>query len=75
MGYARLTPENFATSEETVITGELVRAMYDVMESADAPSWFVHYELPKDDHPMNVPGRQGKSRPRIDIEFRPKFQT
>lgn len=69
MGYARLCPNDLALSEETEITGELVRAMHDAVQADSAPSWVVHYALPKDDPPLNTPSRLGKARYRIDIEF------
>jgi hypothetical protein len=81
MGYQRLSPATYAASEEPEITGELVRAMHEAMQDDDAPEWVAHYELPKDDPPLNVPGRLGKRRPRVDIEFvrvclgpRPRFR-
>lgn len=69
MGYERLNPAAYALSEEPDITGELVRAMQDAMQDDNAPEWIVHYELPKDDPPLNVPGLLGKRRPKVDIEF------
>lgn len=81
MGYDRLKPADYSTSEEPDITGELVQAMHDAMQDEDAPRWVIHYELPKDDPPLNVEGRRGKRRFRVDIEFvrvchgpRPKFR-
>ena len=81
MGYQRLKPADYTTSEEPDITGELVRAMHDAIQDDDAPDWAIHYELPKDDPPLNVQGRRGKRRPRVDIEFvrvsrgtRPRFR-
>lgn len=69
MGYGRLTPSHFAVSDETEITGELVRTMREAMQENDAPEWVDRYALPKDDPPLNVPHRRGPSRPRVDIEF------
>jgi len=66
-------------AEEPDITGEIVRAAHDIIESDTAESWMDQLEV-LDDPPQNVPGRLGKRRPRIDIEFvqtgqkpRPRF--
>lgn len=69
MAYDRLVPLDYISSQETEITGELVRAMREAMQETDAPEWVSPYALPKDDPPLDVPGRYGKARPRIDIEF------
>ena len=68
MGYQELHPEDFAISQEPEITGELVRAMREIQELGSAPSWVAYYAI-HDDPPLNVPGKQGKRRPRVDIEF------
>ncbi|MFH1137762.1 MAG: hypothetical protein V1816_16970 [Pseudomonadota bacterium] len=67
-GYRLLDAPSFATQEETAITGELVRCMKEFMESNEASGWAVHYDI-AEDPPLNVAGRLGKSRPRVDIEF------
>ena len=67
-GYALLTPAVYATWKEPNITGELCRAMSDYMASDAAPGWITKYAL-RDDPKLNVPGKHGESRPRIDIEL------
>jgi hypothetical protein len=74
-----LIPSAFQHAEEPDITGELVRAAHDIIESNDTEPWMDHLEV-LDDPPQNVSGRFGKRRPRIDIEFvqtgqkpRPRF--
>jgi len=67
-GYHRMDFWRYTDWEEPAITGELVRAMRSVLESEDSPDWAVYYSI-ADDPPLNVPGRVGKSRPRVDIEF------
>lgn len=67
MGYARMDPASFQTEEEPVITGKLILAMNETLESSDAPSWAVHLAV-FDDPPVNAPGRSGKRRRRVDIE-------
>ncbi|MFZ1086519.1 MAG: hypothetical protein WAN35_16265 [Terracidiphilus sp.] len=66
--HRKLTPASFQTAEETHITGELIKEAQNLIESDEAESWMEHLEV-KDDPPQNVPGRFGKKRPRIDIEF------
>ena len=68
MGYVRLDPSDLACNEEPDITGKLVSAMSEALEEDDAPDWADRYAL-KDDPPLNTPGRYGKRRPRVDIEF------
>jgi hypothetical protein len=67
-GYARMTPAKYSTWEEPDITGDLCEAMTDFMASDAAPSWVIQYAL-RDDPKLNVDGKRGESRPRIDIEF------
>jgi hypothetical protein len=68
MGYQALCAEDFADSQEPDITGELVRVMRAALESDTAPPWAEYYAI-HDDPPLHVPGRRGKARPRVDIEF------
>ena len=68
MGYQELQATHFASSQEPEITGELVRAMREILERMSAPDWTVYYTI-HDDPPLNVPGQRGKKRPRVDIEF------
>ena len=70
MGYKRMKPQaGYATTDEPEITGKLVQAMHDAMQDDHAPDWTIHYELPKDDPPLNAQGLHGKYRSRVDIEF------
>lgn len=68
LGYKRMYRPLYVKWEEPAITGELVRFMRELIESDDAPDWAVYYSI-GDDPPLNVAGRLGKSRPRVDIEF------
>lgn len=68
------------TSEEPHITGELVRAIEDVLEDERSPDWVMWYSV-HDDPPVNTVGRSGKNRQRVDIKIvrhlkgkRPKIQ-
>lgn len=79
-GYAELSVAALHAEQEPAITGELVRAMKSVQGRPDAPRWMVYLYI-ADDPPVNAPGRLGKSRRRVDIEFerperglRPRFQ-
>jgi hypothetical protein len=68
MGYQELHAADFENSQEPDITGELVRAMREILERETAPDWAEYYAIPEDP-PLNVPSKQGTSRPRVDIEF------
>ena len=65
---ARLNAASLRTADEPVITGELVREIKNVLQDDGAPRWMAHFYL-ADDPPQNAPGRFGKSRRRVDIEF------
>jgi len=67
-GYDVIIGEDLSRAEETSITGELVRGVREVLESEEAEDWMQLFEL-YDDPPQNIPGRLGRSRPRVDIEF------
>jgi hypothetical protein len=68
-GYTRMDKSRFADEQEPSITGALVERMREFLEEdADAPSWCAFYSI-NDDPPLNVTQKQGKSRPRVDIEF------
>jgi len=68
LGYKQMDSPRYARWEEPAITGELIRIMKELIESDDAPDWAVYYAI-ADDPPLNVNGKLGKSRPRVDIEF------
>src|SRR5438270_116560 len=67
-GYGRLNPGTLSQSQEPAITGELVRGMKEVQDSNGVPGWMDHLFV-CDDPPVNTPGRLGKKRARVDIEF------
>jgi hypothetical protein len=68
MGYERLDRGRLAGLDEPSITGELVRSIREAMAEDTAPDWVINYSL-RDDPPLDSPGRFGRSRPRVDIEF------
>lgn len=77
--HIRIQREGLNVAEEPHITGELVKGAREILESENAEPWMEHIEV-LDDPPQTLAGRQGKSRPRIDIEFvqtlhgkRPRF--
>src|SRR5258707_453323 len=78
----QLADTPLASEEEPAITGLLVQRAKEIIESEDAEQWMEHLEV-LDDPPQNdQPNRQGKRRPRIDIEFvevrrgsRPRFHV
>lgn len=81
-GYARLDRARLQKAQEPAITGELVRQIRKVIDDrgSHVHSWAHRYAI-HDDPPQNVRGRQGKKRPRVDIEMErtqrgphPRFQ-
>ena len=67
LGYAMLTPTDFACAEEEHITGELVDAIDDVLDFTP-PAWagsFSVHEEPRERHQT----RKGKGRKRLDIRL------
>lgn len=67
MGYERLERTEYVNSEETDITGELVRSMRHVTQDSTVP-WASRFAI-HDDPPVNAFGRRGKRRPRLDIQI------
>ena len=63
IGYDRLEALEYQDSEETDITGELVRAMCKASEDRSSPDWAWRYSI-HDDPPVNIQGRRGRRRPR-----------
>ena len=68
LGHARMTPATFTTAEEDAITGELTCEMTAVIENESAPEWAEHYSVPEQVR-AHTPGKLGKARPIVDIEF------
>lgn len=68
LGYSRLNPEALCLAEETEITGELVRAITETLESEAHFAW-MRFFFVADDPPQNVAGKLGRRRPRVDLEF------
>lgn len=67
LGHALLDAASFVTAEEDVITGELVKAMKQVMQAPTSPEWVDRY-IVQEQVPQNVDGKHGKRRPKMDIE-------
>ena len=67
LGYQKLNPTDWSTAEETAITGEIVRAIDEILDNP-SQSWFQHFSV-HDDPPVNAPGRLGKRRKRLDIKI------
>jgi hypothetical protein len=67
-GYERLNSGKLSHAQEPAITGELVRTIKEVQNGTDVPGWMDHLFV-ADDPPVNSPGRFGKKRARVDIEF------
>jgi hypothetical protein len=67
LGYRRLNAGSLKQAEEDDITGELIRAVRLVLQDGTSPDWVDHYDI-REQVPQNVPGKQGKRRPKMDIE-------
>jgi hypothetical protein len=67
LGYQRLDPKTHVSDDETAITGDLVEAMDAVIDDSQSRDWVRLFHV-KDDPPINIAGRRGKHRRRIDIE-------
>jgi len=68
MGYDRLDSTSHANSEETDITGELVKFIQEIFDEPAAPRWCSHYAI-HEDPAVNKPDVFGKRRKRLDIGF------
>ena len=66
MGYQRLDAPAFRGWDEPNISGELVRAMREALEAAEAPEWASRYAI-HDDPPQHAKDRFGNARKRFDI--------
>lgn len=72
-GYERLARGEYAESDETAITGDLVAAINEVLDMPEG-SWMRFYSV-HDDPPVNHrkqagrERRQGRRRKRVDIRF------
>jgi len=67
-GYQRIDPRTRKKTKEEKITELLVEAINLVIGEADSPKWMERYHA-TDNRPVSYPGRDDKSRPRVDIEF------
>lgn len=67
-GYAMLDAASFSSAEEEAITGELVRAMNEIAERSNPPSWVYHLAVSEEVR-QNTGGRRGKRRKCLDIEI------
>lgn len=68
LAYRNLNPREFMYAEEEDITGELVRAIELLLDSAEAPNWadkFSVHEEPR----IHSTDRRGKRRRRLDIRI------
>ncbi len=68
MGHQRLDGSSLATAEEDTITGSLIIAMKQVAQDPTSAEWVDRYEIHEQVR-QNVEGKQGKSRPIMDIEI------
>lgn len=59
---------SWKNEEEEHITGEMARAIHKILESRTSPKWAGRFAI-HEDPPIHAPGRKGKRRKRVDIEF------
>ncbi|MCG2777898.1 MAG: hypothetical protein L6406_19695 [Desulfobacterales bacterium] len=78
-GYDRLNAAIYQTAEEEDITGDLVKKLDEITQDRSYPHWVGNLYICEDPR-VNVDGRKGKRRQKIDIEFvrvqhgpRPRF--
>jgi len=78
-GYERLNAAIYQTAEEEDITGDLVKELDGITQDRSYPHWVGNLYVSEDPR-VNVDGRKGKRRKKIDIEFvgvqqgpRPRF--
>ncbi len=67
-GYAALIPSGFAHAEEEDITGELVRAVEEILDDANAPRWTRWFSV-HEEPPIHHAFRRGRRRLRLDIRI------
>ena len=78
-GYDRLNASGYQTAKEEDITGELAKEINAILENRNFPEWVCRFCVHEEDR-INVPGRKGKRRKRLDLVFirtqygpRPRF--
>lgn len=64
----RLDTGQFHDAEETDISGEIVRAIEEILDDAGSPDWISRLSV-HDDPPVHDPGRHGKRRRRLDLRI------
>lgn len=67
MGHSRLDRQALQMAQEEDITGELQRAIAELLDS-DAPSWADAYSICEEPR-VHAPDRRGKRRRRLDLRF------
>ena len=67
-GYDRLNAAIYQTAEEEDITGDLVLELNEITQDRSYPRWVGSICICEDPR-VNVDGRKGKRRQKIDIEF------
>ena len=65
-GYNRLNASEYQAAEEEDITGELAKKINAILEDRTFPEWVGRFCV-HEEYRINVPGRKGKRRNRLDI--------
>ena len=78
-GYERMDSTEHQSAEEEEITGELAKEINTLVQDRSFPPWVGSFTV-QEEHRINVDGRKGKRRKRLDIIFiyvhhgpRPRF--
>lgn len=78
-GFDAIRPQGLKAVAEEVISERLVLAINGLIEADQAPKWMRRYHA-ADDLRLKFPGKEGKKRPRVDVEIiflrngpRPRF--
>jgi len=66
LGYERLDAAQLVDLDEPAITGKLVAAMKEALDSPSAPGWAILFTA-CEEQPESVRGLSGKRRPVVDI--------
>ncbi|MBL7179938.1 MAG: hypothetical protein ISS65_06975 [Desulfobacterales bacterium] len=67
-GYDRLNASEYQAAEEEDITGEFAKEINFMLEDRTLPKWVSHFYV-HEEYRVNVKGRKGKRRKRLDIVF------
>ena len=68
VGHGSLSRSRLRGAHEKEITGELARALQQMLDDPAAPDWYDHYSVHEEPR-IHAPDRKGKHRRRLDLRF------